>query len=280
MIVPLDRALTRRGVLAAGAGLAVAGCSNTLQLTQDRVSAIKSVLPVVSFDESLDLQYSSGTIMIGVLPPTRIMHARQLVPTAWGMNAHAASVLETVLRPHFGVSPAVTLTPGLVPREGATTQLPDAMIRQRLAALPDVAMTRREAKADAILVVATVARNGLPHRGLQRAPIYGAALITVNHLIAPPADADLSVAYVTLLYSAQTLELLGSIFPNMGDNQPNMFGTPVPRRTLPIVWRGEPWGTAREPQRSMLRDAAHGLISQTLPSALATMGLVPVAPAA
>lgn len=272
--------MRRRDLLAGAGALAVAGCTNTLMLTQDVAARIKRVLPVVSFDETLVVEYSSGTIMLGTQPLQRVLLDRTEVRTAWGMNARAAAVLAASMPPGISAEKVVQVAPALRPRHDSTSTsgLAEPVMTQRLAALPEVAAARAAASVDAIMLVATTVGRGRPHRGLHAIGTYGATLITVNRLVFAPLGSDLSLAYVVVLYEPTELAPLAFVRPSQDDDNDTPMGTVLPRATLDLVWRGGPWPPPGATADAQLREAAHRIIEASLPTCFAGLGLVPAPP--
>lgn len=273
--------MRRRDWLAGAGALAVAGCTNTLMLTQDIAARIKRVLPVVSFDETLAIEYSSGTIMLGTQPLQRVLLDRTEAPTAWGMNARAAAVLAASMPPGISAEKVLQVAPALRPRADQpppSSRLPDPVMAQRLAALPEVAAARAARSVDAIMVVATTVGRGRPHRGMHAIGTYGATLITVNRLVFAPLGSDLSLAYVVMLYEPTELAPLAFVLPSQPEDDQFPMGTVLPRATLDLTWRGGPWPPPGAAVEGQLQAAAHRIIEATLPLSFAGLGLVPAPP--
>ncbi len=273
--------MRRRDLLAGAGALAVAGCTNTLMLTQDVAGRIKRVLPVVSFDETLAVEYTTGTIMMGTQPLQRVLLDRTETPTAWGMNARAAAVLAASMPPGITAEKAVQVTPALRPRADQpppSSRLPDPVMAQRLAALPEVAAARAARNVDAIMLVSTTVGRGRPHRGLHAIGTYGATLITVNRLVFAPLGSDLSLAYVVVLYEPTQLAPLAFVQPNQPEADEGPAVMVLPRATVDLTWRGGTWPPPGAAVDGQLRAAAHRIIEESLPTSFAGLGLVPAPP--
>jgi hypothetical protein len=272
--------MRRRDLLTGAGALAVAGCARQLMLTQDVAGRIKRVLPVVSFDETLAVEYSSGTIMLGTQPLQRVLLDRTETTTAWGMNARAAAVLAASMPPGIRAEKVVQVAPALRARADptSTSRVPDPVMAQRLAALPEVADARAAGSVDAIMVVATTFGRGRPHRGLHAIGTFGATLITVNRLVFAPLGSDLSLAYVVMLYEPTELAPLAFVLASMPEDNEFPMGTVLPRATLDLVWRGGPWPPPGATADAQLREAAHRIIEASLPTCFAGLGLVPAPP--
>lgn len=272
--------MRRRDLLAGAGALAVAGCARQLMLTQDVAGRIKRVLPVVSFDETLAVEYSSGTIMLGTQPLQRVLLDRTETTTAWGMNARAAAVLAASMPPGIRAEKVVQVAPALRARADptSTSRVPDPVMAQRLAALPEVADARAAGSVDAIMVVATTFGRGRPHRGLHAIGTYGATLITVNRLVFAPLGSDLSLTYVVMLYEPTELAPLAFVVPSHAEDDGFPMGTGLPRATVDLTWRGGAWPPPGAAANEQLQAAAHRIIEESLPTSFAGLGLVPAPP--
>jgi hypothetical protein len=259
--------IKRRDVLLAGSGLALGGCAAPLVVPPEALSGIRRIAIVTAFDPELVLTYTGFTVF---------ENDEESVRVDWPLNAHAMTVARGLLSPRLTVVD-VPVDPAAV----VQTQRPPPL-RDRKGALEKLLRERiPPGTVDAVAVIATTVVNAsdYPLYGRNRAWPYGLRVTGALGMGFSRMPSAFLVAYGVTVLEGQNFKSIASLAPT-SETAPPQRGPLLPDsiRTPPMVlldfsWRGEPWHAVPGAQRETIRLAAPRLIDQSLPGALATLGL-------